>query len=108
MFRYIALAWDVEDAEQCAAAQLLTDCLQTHATSGARSWSRVEQKNGLSVLHQNFRQRSLDVHPLSEDRGVLIGAIFHRLHDRKDEAAAARFRPNLERSEQIVTSRGRW
>lgn len=104
MFRYIALAWDVDDANQSVAAQLLIDRLQVLA----RSWGRVEQKNGLCILHQNFRQQSLDVHSLPGGRGVLIGAMFQRLRDWSDETAAPRFHPNLQQSEQIVASRGRW
>lgn len=104
MFRYIALAWDAADPNQCAAAQTLTDRLQTHA----KTWGRVQQKIGLCVLHQKFRQRALDVHPLPDERGVLIGALFHRLRDYRDDAAAPRFQANREQSAQIVASRGRW
>jgi asparagine synthase (glutamine-hydrolysing) len=104
MFRYLALAWNVDATEQCMAAQLLIDRLAARA----RSWGRAEQKNGLCVLHPTFRQGSLQILPLPNERGVLIGASFERLGDVTDEAAAPRFRPTAEQSEQIFASRGRW
>lgn len=104
MFRYVALAWNVEDAAQCAAALLLKEKLQTRA----KLWGRESETSGLCVLHQNFRQGSLDVCRLPNGGGVLIGAMFHRLSDRTDDSAAPRFIPNQQQSEQIVTSRGRW
>lgn len=86
MFRYIALIWDVEDADQCAAARFLLDRLQARAR--AETWGRVEQNSSLRVLHKNFRQGSLDVCVLPEQRGVLPGALFERLNDRSDDSAA--------------------
>jgi asparagine synthase (glutamine-hydrolysing) len=104
MFRYIAWTWDVNDASQCVAAQLLRDRLQ----AGAKTWGRVELNAGLCVLHQNFRQKALDIHALPDERGVLIGAVFERLRDCTDESPAPRFHPNLQQSKRIVASRGRW
>lgn len=104
MFRYIALAWNVDATEQGVAARLLIDRL----TARAKTWGRVEQGNGLCVLHPNFRQGSLQILPLPDERGVLIGAAFERLSDPTNDAAAPRFRPTPEQAEQIVASRGRW
>lgn len=104
MFRYLALAWNVDATEQCVAAQLLIDRLTTRA----KAWGRVEQKKGLCVLHPNFRQGPLQILPLPDERGVLIGALFERLGDVTDDSAAPRFRPTVQQSEQIVASRGRW
>jgi asparagine synthase (glutamine-hydrolysing) len=104
MFRYIALAWNVDATEQCEAAGVLIDRL----TARVKPWGRVEQKNGLCVLHPNFRQGSLQILPLPEGRGVLIGALFERLGELTDDSSAPRFRPTLQQSGQIVASRGRW
>ncbi|MFC4309382.1 asparagine synthase-related protein [Steroidobacter flavus] len=104
MFRYLALAWNVDATEQCAAARILIDRLSARF----KSWGRVEQKKGLWVLHPNFRQGSLEVLPLPDERGVLIGALFERRTDLTDDSAAPRFRPTIQQSEQIVASRGRW
>ena len=104
MFSYVALAWNVEDAEQCSVARFLSE----RWPGRRKSWGRVEQKIGLCVLHRNIRHGSLGIHPLPNQRGVLIGALFQRLHDYADESAAAHFRPDLQQSEQIVASRGRW
>ncbi|WP_161965747.1 asparagine synthase C-terminal domain-containing protein [Steroidobacter cummioxidans] len=104
MFRYLALAWNVDATQQCAAAQLLIDRL----TARPKPWGRIEQSKGLCVLHRNFRQGSLDVQALPDQRGVLIGASFERLNDVTDDSAAPRFRPTVQQSEQIIASRGRW
>jgi asparagine synthase (glutamine-hydrolysing) len=104
MFRYIALAWNVDATEQCEAAGVLIDRLTTRA----KPWGRVEQKKGLCVLHPNFRHGSLQLLPLPDDRGVLIGALFERLGELTDDSAAPRFRPTTQQTEQIVASRGRW
>ncbi|WP_157995550.1 asparagine synthase-related protein [Peristeroidobacter soli] len=104
MFRYLALAWNVDATGQCAAARILIDRLTTRF----KSWGRVEQKKGLWVLHPNFRQGSLEVVSLPEERGVLIGALFERRTELTDDTATPRFRPTIQQSEQIVASRGRW
>lgn len=104
MFRYLALAWNVDATEQCAAAQLLIDRL----TARAKPWGRVEPGSGLCVLHPNFRQGSLQILPLPDERGVLIGALFERQGDITDESSTPRFCPTLQQSEQIVATRGRW
>ncbi|HWK50303.1 MAG TPA: asparagine synthase C-terminal domain-containing protein [Steroidobacter sp.] len=104
MFRYLALAWNVDATQQCAAAQLLID----RWTSRPKPWGRIEQSKGLCVLYPNFRQGSLDVHALPDQCGVLIGASFQRLNDVTDDSAAPRFRPTVQQSEQIIASRGRW
>jgi asparagine synthase (glutamine-hydrolysing) len=104
MFRYIALAWRADDAAQSAAARVLMERLQ----SREKSWGRVEESNGLSVLAPTFRHGSLEVHRLPEGQGMLIGALYPRLGDPMDESAAPRFIPNARQSKQIVRSRGRW
>jgi asparagine synthase (glutamine-hydrolysing) len=104
MFRYLALAWNVDATEQCAAARVLIDRL----TARAKTWGRVEQEDGLCVLHPNFRQGSLQILALPGERGVLIGALYERRGDLTDDSAAHRFRPTIQQSEQIVASRGRW
>src|SRR5687767_6707521 len=91
MFRYIALAWNVDATEQCAAAQLLIDRL----TARAKPWGRVDQEKGLCVLHPNFRQGSLQIQPLPDQRGVLIGALFERARDVTDDSAMPRFCPSV-------------
>nr|WP_298724180.1 asparagine synthase C-terminal domain-containing protein [uncultured Steroidobacter sp.] len=104
MFRYLALAWNVDAVEQCAAAQTLIDRL----TARPKPWGRIEQSKGLCVFHPNFRQGSLEVQALPDQRGVLIGALFERLKDFTDDSAAPRFRPTPQQSGQIIASRGRW
>jgi asparagine synthase (glutamine-hydrolysing) len=104
MFRYLALAWNVDATGQCAAAQLLIDRL----TARSKPWGRVEQKNGLCVLHTNFRHGSLQIQPLPDEHGVLIGALFERLSDVTDDSTAPHFCPTVQQTQQIVSSRGRW
>lgn len=104
MFRYVALAWDVESESQCAAARLLADRLQTRN----KPWGRAGEENGLCVFHTNPRHGSLRAHALEPDRGVLLGAAFRRHLDPENTAPADRLIPNREQSERIVASRGRW
>lgn len=104
MFRYLALAWNVDATEQCAAARILID----RCTARTKSWGRVEQETGLCVLHPNLRQGSLQILALPGERGVLIGALYERRGDFTDDSPAPRFHPTIQQSEQIVASRGRW
>lgn len=104
MFRYIALSWNVGDATHCRAVQRLLDRWPAHS----KQWDRVEQKNGLCILHPNFRQDSLRIQSLPDQRGVLIGALFERSGDCTADSPARRFVASLQQSEQILASQGRW
>lgn len=104
MFRYVALAWDCADADQANAARLLGDRLR----SRHKNWGRVGDQAGLCVFHASLRHESLRARPLPHGNGVLLGSLFHRKGDCTDESAAAQFTPDLQQSEQILDSRGRW
>lgn len=101
MFRYVALAWNVQSENQCAAARLLSDRLPKH-------WGRAGDKNGLCIFHEILRHGSLRASPLPTENGVLLGAAFHRNPSSDDATPAPRFIPNREQSEQIIATRGRW
>lgn len=104
MFRYVALAWDVQSESQCAAAALLVERLQTRS----KRWGQVGDRNGLCVFHKTLRQGSLRVGPLPEEKGVLLGAAFHRNRTLDDPAPAARFSADRKQGELIVATSGQW
>jgi asparagine synthase (glutamine-hydrolysing) len=104
MFRYVALSWNVASDNQCAAARLLADRLQ----SRPKQWGQAGDKNGLCTFHANLRHGSLHASPLSPGNAVLLGAVFQRNLHPDDDSPSARFIPDREQSELIVRSRGRW
>ena len=104
MFRYVALAWNVQSENQCAAAHLLADRLQ----SRPKQWGQAGDKNGLCIFHKNMRHGSLRASSLPRDSGALLGATFHRNRTLDDATPATRFVPNREQGEQIIASSGRW
>src|SRR5687768_370495 len=104
MFRYVAMAWNVQSESQCAAARLLADRLQTRP----EQWGQAGDKTGLCVLHKTLRHGSLRACPLPQDSGVLLGAAFHRNQTPDGPTPATRFIPTREQSEHIIASRGRW
>lgn len=104
MFRYVALAWNVNSESQWAAARLLADRLQTRL----KQWGQAGDKNGPWVFHTNSRQGSLRACALAQGGGVLLGATFHRDRSLDDPSPAARYTPGREQCDQIVASRGRW
>lgn len=104
MFRYVALAWNSDDAEQSSAARALSQRLQV----GAKSWSQVRVQKGLCVFHPILAHGSLGVQVLPNDAGLLLGASFQRNRDCTDDSAAPRFVPGNQQCEQILSSRGRW
>lgn len=104
MFRYVALAWNTQSENQCAAARLLADRLQTRP----KPWGQAGDKNGLCIFHKTLRHGSLRACSLPQDRGALLGAVFHRHPTLHDDGPAARFIPTLEQGEQIIASAGRW
>lgn len=104
MFRYVALAWNVQRENQCAAARLLADRLQTRP----KRWGQAGDKNGLCVFHKTSRYGSLRSCPLPADSGVLLGTAFHRHRALDDDSPAARFVPDRDHTEQIIASKGRW
>jgi asparagine synthase (glutamine-hydrolysing) len=104
MFRYVALAWNVQSENQCVAARVLADRLQARP----KQWGQAGDKNGLRIFHKTLRHGSLRACSLPLDRGVLLGAAFHRNQTLDDATAATRFVPNREQGEQIIASTGRW
>lgn len=104
MFRYVALAWNVQSENQCMAARLLADRLRARP----KQWGQVGDQNGLWIFHKTLRHGSLRACPLPRDSGVLLGAAFHRNRALDDATPATRFVPNREQGEQIIASSGRW
>src|SRR5688500_7217822 len=89
MFHYVALTWNVESENQCAAARLLAERL----VASSKQWGRAVDERGLCVFHETLRQGSLRACPLPHERGVLLGAAFHRNRTLDDPAPSARFVP---------------
>ena len=108
MFRYVALAWNVQSEYQCAAARQLAERLHARL----KQWGQAGEKNGLCVFHTNLRPNSpngsLRACSLAQESGMLLGAAFHRNRTLDDASPAVRFTPSREHCEQIIASRGRW
>jgi asparagine synthase (glutamine-hydrolysing) len=104
MFRYVALAWNLQSENQCAAARVLADRLQARP----KQWGRAGDNNGLCIFHKTLRHGSLRACPLPQESGVLLGAAFHRHRTLDDVSPATRFVPTRQQGEQIIASTGRW
>jgi asparagine synthase (glutamine-hydrolysing) len=104
VFRYVALAWNVQNENQCAAARLLADRLQARP----KQWGRACDECGLCIFYETLRHGSLRACALPQQSGVLLGAAFQKDRTLDDASPASRFVPSREQGEQIVASSGRW
>ena len=77
MFRYVALQWNVGDAEASGAADQFSQRLQ-HDIPG---WTRVLSKSGLVVFVTGGDRGACTTYPLGE--GVVVGTLF-RLRDTEE------------------------
>jgi asparagine synthase (glutamine-hydrolysing) len=101
MFRYIALVWNVTDEQQSRTAESLEERLR------ARRWTRAFAGPGLRVLCAD-EGNALRTLPLTNNAGVILGALFERNRDVDDDSPARRAALSARSSEAILASRGRW
>lgn len=102
MFRYIALVWNVSDGRQSRTAEALDGRLR------ARRWQQVFAGDGLRVFCVGVESGALTAHPLANDAGVIVGAIFERHRDVNDDSASRKAAVGGSVSEAILASKGQW
>src|ERR1044071_6670460 len=104
MFRYVALIWDPQDAQQVDAAQAATRRLK----ASPAQWQEVLDSARLRVLCADIRPGSLEPHLLAGKAGVVLGGIFARRSDLDDDTPAQVCKLDEARTTAIVDSRGEW
>jgi asparagine synthase (glutamine-hydrolysing) len=101
MFRYIALVWNLTDEQQSRTAESLEERLR------ARRWTRAFAGPGLRVFCAD-EGNALRTLPLTNNAGVILGALFERNRDIDDDSPARRAALSTRSSEAILASQGRW
>src|SRR3954454_5351818 len=104
MFRYVALIWAAQDAQQVDAAQATTRRLKASSSQ----WQEVLDRPGLRVFCADIRPGSLAPHVLAGKAGVILGALFACRADLDDDTPAQTCALDESRSAAIVDSRGEW
>ena len=104
MFRYVALIWDAQNAEQGDAAQAATRRLKASSSQ----WNEALDSSGLRVLCTDVRAGSLEALVLSGKAGVVLGSLFARNSALDDETPAQPCKLDEARTAAIVDSRGEW
>ena len=104
MFRYVALIWAAQDAQQVDAAQAATRRLRASSSQ----WQEVLDRPGLRVLCADIRPGSLEPHVLAGNAGIVLGALFACRADFDDDTPAQTCKLDEARSAAIVDSRGEW
>jgi asparagine synthase (glutamine-hydrolysing) len=104
MFRYVALIWDVADAQQSEAAQGMARRLKASSTQ----WLDALDRPGLRVLCTDVCSGSLEPLLLAGKAGVVLGSLFARRVDVHDDAPARRCVMDDARTAAIIKSRGEW
>jgi asparagine synthase (glutamine-hydrolysing) len=102
MFRYIALVWNGSDGRQSRSAEALDGRLR------ALRWQRVSDGNGLRVFCVDAESGALKVHLLADKAGALVGSVFERNRDIKDDSAARKVTLTARTCEVILASKGQW
>ena len=104
MFRYVALIWAAQDAQQVDAAQAATRRLKASSSQ----WQEVLDRPGLRVLCTDMRPGSLEPYVLPGKAGVVLGALFANRSDLDDDTPSPTCVLDEARSAAIVDSRGEW
>lgn len=104
MFRYVALIWAAQDAQEVDAAQAATRRLKASSSQ----WEEVLDGPGLRVFCADIRPGSLEPHVLAGNAGVVLGTLFTRRGDFDDGTPAQACKLDEARSAAIVDSRGEW
>ena len=104
MFRYVALIWDAQDAQQVDAAQAATRRLKASSSQ----WQEVLDSPSLRVLCTDIRPGSLEPHLLAGKAGIVLGSLFARRSDLNDDTPAPACKLDEARTAAIVDSRGEW
>jgi asparagine synthase (glutamine-hydrolysing) len=104
MFRYVALIWDAQDAQQADAAQAATRRLKTSSSQ----WHEALDRPGLRVLCTDIRPGSLEPHGLAGRAGVVLGSLFARNSALDDDMPAQPCKLDEAQTAAIVDSRGEW
>jgi asparagine synthase (glutamine-hydrolysing) len=104
MFRYVALIWDAQDAQQVDVAQAATRRLKASSSQ----WHEALDRTGLRVLCTDIRPGSLEPLGLTGRAGVVLGSLFARNSAVDDDAPARPCNFDEARTAAIVDSRGEW
>jgi asparagine synthase (glutamine-hydrolysing) len=102
MFRYIALVWNGSDGRQSHSAEALDGRLR------ALRWQQVLDGNGLRVFCVDANSGALKAHLLADKAGALVGSVFERNRNIKDDSAARRLALTARSCEAILASKGQW
>src|SRR6185312_14314585 len=98
MFRYVALIWAAQDAQQVDAAQAATRRLKASPSQ----WQEVLHQPGLRVLCADIRPGSLEPHILAGKAGIVLGALFASWGDLDDDTPAQTCQLDEARTAAIV------
>jgi asparagine synthase (glutamine-hydrolysing) len=98
MFRYVALVWSEDSELEKATVQMLG----RQMTSGALPWITVLDRPGLRVYCQGARKGSINIYPLPDGTGVVLGTLFRR----QSTDRAARLTLSVRDARDIQTSAG--
>jgi asparagine synthase (glutamine-hydrolysing) len=104
MFRYVALIWAAQDAQQVDAAQACARRLRASSSH----WQEVLDRPGLRVLCADIRPGSLEPHVMAGKAGIVLGALFACRTDLDDDTPALTCKLDEARTTAIVDSRGEW
>src|ERR1043165_8379046 len=104
MFRYVALIWAAQDAQQVDAAQACARRLRASSSQ----WLEVLDRPGLRVLCADIQPGSLEPHVMAGKAGIVLGAIFASRTDLDDDAPTPTCKLDEAQTAAIVDSRGEW
>jgi asparagine synthase (glutamine-hydrolysing) len=102
MFRYLALLWNAESAQNLAA----TEMLQRRIQALSPSWVMVFRAAGVVVLVAD-RSLHLSARALFGGSGIVLGEIFPRLNPLDGGAAVARAEFGAQQTQAVIENQGR-
>nr|WP_298723717.1 asparagine synthase C-terminal domain-containing protein [uncultured Steroidobacter sp.] len=104
MFRYLGMVWDETNPRQQETAQLIAGRLR----QSSAAWREEFSAPGMQVLCAGVRDAALQLHPVGDHGGIVIGSLLARSRDLFSPAPDRGFHFGATQSHEFVRSRGRW
>jgi asparagine synthase (glutamine-hydrolysing) len=81
MFKYVALAWNTESAEQSRTAHTFGQRMSADGSG----WELAHSAEGLRIYCAGARHGSVDINRLTDGAGIVLGTVFHRVDRSRDD-----------------------
>lgn len=104
MFRFVGFLWSASDRQQSA----VVDGLGRQLMQRSAQWRCAFDHDGLRVFSTDDAMGALRAHRMENKAGVVLGSLFERNRDERDESPPRHAQLDADATRRILQSDGRW